>query len=114
MVKSNMKRDLRIPTLSMKQAVILELLLAGPSSGMYGLELVRKSAGGLKRGTVYVTLTRMEDKGYVESRQDESEADTGILPRRLYRPTGYGQRVYEAWQLARHAAEWLFAGGLSG
>ncbi len=105
-LKSNARRDERIPTLSAKEAIILEMLVGSSGSQMYGLELVRKSAGRLKRGTVYVTLNRMEDKSYVESQQDKAEADSGTLPRRLYRATGYGQRVYEAWQLAKDARRW--------
>jgi DNA-binding PadR family transcriptional regulator len=31
---------------------------------LYGLQLVAASRGRLKRGTVYVTLRRMEEKGY--------------------------------------------------
>jgi DNA-binding PadR family transcriptional regulator len=34
---------------------------------MYGLEMVRASSGKLKRGSIYVTLTRMEDKTRVTS-----------------------------------------------
>jgi hypothetical protein len=37
----------------------------------FGLELVERSGGALKRGTVYVTLARMQDKGYVTSRTEE-------------------------------------------
>jgi len=36
--------------------------------GMYGLQLVHESNGQVKRGTVYVTLFRMEEKGLVLSR----------------------------------------------
>jgi DNA-binding PadR family transcriptional regulator len=91
----------RIPTLSRKEALVLELLLAAPSSEKYGLELVSESNDRLSRGTVYVTLSRMEDKGYVESHLDQPEHPTSGMPRRLYRPTGYGQKVYEVWQMAR-------------
>src|SRR5437660_5489307 len=101
--KPKTQRDEKVPTLPLKESVVLELLLEKCSNGMYGLELVTKSKGKLKRGTVYVTLSRMEDKGYVESWQEESEADKERLPRRLYRPTGFGQKVYEAWQLAKEA-----------
>ncbi len=41
---------------------------------MYGLALVEQSAGPLKRGTVYLTLGRMEDKKYVESRTEAPPA----------------------------------------
>jgi DNA-binding PadR family transcriptional regulator len=54
----------RPPTLSGKERIILDLLLDGPK---FGLQLVEQSGGRLKYGTVYVTLSRMEDKGYVES-----------------------------------------------
>lgn len=93
----------KILTLSGKEALVLELLLRNPAAEMYGLELVRGSGSRLKRGTVYVTLSRMEDKGYLKSRQEEPQPDASGIPRRLYRATGYGQKVYEAWQLAREA-----------
>lgn len=100
-MKPRHKSEDRIPTLSSKEALVFELLLNTPSSEKYGLELVSESANRLRRGTVYVTLSRMEDKGYVESRQEEPDRPTSGLPRRLYRATGYGQKVYEVWQLAR-------------
>ena len=69
---------------------------------MYGLELVGASRGRLKRGTVYVTLGRMEDKGLVASRVEEAPAHAGGLPRRLYTPTVLGRRIVRAHaQLAR-------------
>jgi len=96
-------KEERIPSLSGKEALVLDLLLNKPSTGMYGLELVHVSGNRLKRGTVYVTLSRMEEKGYVESWQEEQRQDAAGLPRRLYRVTGYGQRVYQACQQAREA-----------
>jgi PadR family transcriptional regulator PadR len=67
------------------------------------LELVERSDGRLKRGTVYVTLGRMVEKGYIESRTEAQEPGAIGLPRRLYRPTAYGRRVFDAWALAAHA-----------
>ena len=90
----------RIPTLSAKEHAILELL--GKSRQMYGLELVTESAGALKRGTVYVTLGRMETKGFVRSEQEAMPPGAIGLPRRLYYPTPLGERVLDAWsQMAR-------------
>jgi DNA-binding PadR family transcriptional regulator len=86
-----------LPTLSRKEALVLELLLAKPTSEMYGLELVADSNSALKRGTVYVTLSRMEDKGYIESHLEIPGRPTSGLPRRLYRVTGYGLKVYKLW-----------------
>jgi DNA-binding PadR family transcriptional regulator len=102
-LKSVKQQEEKIPSLSGKEALVLDLLLNRPSSGMYGLELVSVSGSRLKRGTVYVTLSRMEEKGYVESWQEEQRPDAAGLPRRLYRVTGYGQRVHQAYQQAREA-----------
>ncbi len=73
------------PTLPSKERTILRLLI--DKGELYGLQLVQESEGTLKRGTVYVTLARMEDKGYVESYQEEQVAGAIGLPRRLYRTT---------------------------
>ncbi|HLL47389.1 MAG TPA: helix-turn-helix transcriptional regulator [Longimicrobiaceae bacterium] len=95
-----------IPNLSSKEAEILQLLVA--HGEMYGLELVKNSES-LKRGTVYVTLSRMGDKGFVESRQVEP-ADGSGPPKRIYRATGLGARVLRANTAARAAMEtaWAF------
>ena len=86
-----------IPRLSATERLILELLM---DEEMFGLQLVQQSRGALKRGTVYVTLGRMQDKGYVESWTEERPAGAIGLPRRLYRPTAFGLRVLEAWDAA--------------
>jgi DNA-binding PadR family transcriptional regulator len=82
--------ELRLP--SGKELVILDLL-AGKRE-MYGLEMV-KASKRLARGTVYVLLNRMEDKGYVTSRQVKDEAASG-MPKRVYSITGLGQRALAA------------------
>ena len=87
--------DNGLVTLPRKERFILELLAsAGP---MYGLQLVEQSAGALKRGTVYVTLGRMEAKGLVESQQEPVPPGAIGLPRRIYRPTALGERMLRAW-----------------
>ncbi len=84
------------PTLPGKERLILELLIStGP---LYGLELVARSEGALKRGTVYVTLGRMEAKGFVISEQEALPAGAIGLPRRRYRQTGLGERALRAWE----------------
>ena len=89
-----------IPRLPPKEALILELLVN--ESELYGLELVGASKGQLKRGTVYVTLGRMEEKGFVSSRLEDAPADEGGMPRRMYKPTPFGKRVLAAYaQVAR-------------
>ena len=87
------------PRISEKELLILELLIS--KSEMYGLQLVEVSEGRLKRGTVYVTLGRMEDKGFVESRREAPQPGTPGLPRPHYRATGLGQRALAATQAFR-------------
>lgn len=85
----------RVLTVSPKELLVLELLLRGQE--MYGLQLVAQSRGRLKRGTVYVTLGRMEDKGYISSKLDAPPAGAGGLPRRIYSATALGRRMHAAW-----------------
>ena len=88
----------RMLTLSAKESLILELLVERDE--LYGLQLVAASKRKLKRGTVYVTLGRMEEKGYITSRLENAPADMGGMPRRLYKATPLGRRVLAAWSAA--------------
>jgi DNA-binding PadR family transcriptional regulator len=88
----------RLLTLSPKESLILELLVEGGE--LYGLQLVAGSKRRLKRGTVYVTLGRMEEKGYIASRLEDAPPAMGGMPRRLYQPTALGRRVLAAWTSA--------------
>lgn len=89
MVKTN------LGPLPRKEQHILELLVSeGP---MYGLQLVERSEGALKRGTIYVTVARMEAKGLVQSEQEPLPPGAIGLPRRIYRPTALGERMLRAW-----------------
>lgn len=85
-----------IPRLSHVEAEILRLLMT--SGEMYGLELVDASKE-IKRGTVYVTLGRMVEKGLVTSKAVKIDNARG-LPRRIYSPTGGGAKAYRAWSAA--------------
>lgn len=80
-------------TISHKQQRILEILDAAKTE-LYGLEIVKRSHGKLGRGTVYVHLERLEDLGYVSSREENKEPHWYVgLKRRLYRITEDGRRV---------------------
>lgn len=87
----------RLPVPSQKEALIMQLLLR--NGELFGLQMVEQSGSGLKRGTVYVTLDRMEEKGYLTSRQEEKLPGAIGLPRRLYKLTGLGQQVLQAWEM---------------
>lgn len=85
----------RVLTVSRKELLVLELLVRNRE--LYGLQLVAASRGRLKRGTVYVTLGRMEDKGFITSRLDDPPDGAGGLPRRIYTPTALGRRMLSTW-----------------
>lgn len=87
-----------LPKFSTAERLIVELL--AHQGDLFGLQMVEESGGRLKRGTVYVTLGRMQEKGYLESRQEALPEGAIGLPRRLYRPTGLALRVLAAWQAA--------------
>jgi len=94
-------KELRLPT---KERLILDLLVStGP---LYGLRLVELSEGRLKRGTVYVTLARMEAKGYLESEQEPPVPGAIGLPRRIYRSTTLGERMLRAWTTMARELAW--------
>jgi DNA-binding PadR family transcriptional regulator len=84
----------RVLTLSPKELLVLELLR---DQKLYGLQLVAASNRRLKRGTVYVTLGRMEEKGYITSTLEAAPAGAGGLPRRIYKATALGRRMLAAW-----------------
>jgi DNA-binding PadR family transcriptional regulator len=77
------------------EAIILDLLAARAPT--YGLDLVMMSSGRLKRGSVYVTLGRMEGKGLVTSRLEHRPGEGP--PRRLFEPTALGLRSLVAARL---------------
>ena len=92
--------DPRLPSMSRTESLVMELLRG---CERYGLELVSASSGALKRGSVYVILARMEEKGFVDSRQEVRARGASGLPRRLYRATPYGVKVHEAFAMLRDA-----------
>jgi len=85
----------RLLTLSVVDVLLIEKLTE--HGELYGLQLVVASRRKLKRGTVYVTLGRMEQKGYITSRLEDAPANVGGMPRRLYQVTSLGRRVLAVW-----------------
>ena len=83
--------------LTAKEREILKVLI-GHGAEMYGLEMVARSEGRLSRGSVYVLLDRLEERGLVSSRVEERMPGASGIARRLYRPTGYGRRVFNLWE----------------
>jgi DNA-binding PadR family transcriptional regulator len=98
--KEEKKVDISLPSLSRKEHLVLEMLIQSGHE-LYGLEMVEVSNGTLKRGTIYVTLQRMQEKGLVDSKPEPRTAPEIGIPRRLYSVSGYGQRVYRAYRAAQ-------------
>jgi len=93
--------DERLPRVSPTEQIILALL--SREKELFGLQIVDQSRGTVKRGTVYVTLGRMHDKGFVDSRTEPRAPGAIGLPRRLYRLTPYGVAVLKTWTRATRA-----------
>ncbi|MEL7487300.1 MAG: helix-turn-helix transcriptional regulator [Pseudomonadota bacterium] len=93
------------PKLTRIEFKILEILINnGPS---YGLDIVKKSGGVIKRGTVYVMLERMEQNRALVASEDGEKGKVTI--RRKFRPTGKGERAYRAACIASYTYEALGA-----
>lgn len=77
---------------------VLSAMLDDPYQEWYGLELA--NASGLKTGTIYPALARLEQSGWVSSYWEEVDPSVVGRPRRrLYRLTGEGA------DLARRAVD---------
>jgi len=67
-------------------------MLDQPIGAWYGLEL--GAAAGLKSGTIYPLLARLEKAGWLESEwEDVDPSVVGRPRRRLYRLTGHGLKM---------------------
>lgn len=98
----------QMPRLTNTEILIMGILLDKAGTEIYGWELMEASDNKLKRGTIYVILNRMEDKGFVSSQKETKREGARGLPRRMYKLTGQGQKAYAAWEMANEH----FAGGM--
>ena len=80
----------RTPNSSPQTRTLIEALLTRPDAWHYGYELSKQA--GLKPGTLYPTLMRLEAQGWLETCWAEPEAG-GRPPRHLYRLTPAGARA---------------------
>ena len=83
--------------ISKTEFFILQLLLR-EGSDLYGLEMIRKSNNKLKRGTIYTTLTRMEDKGIIKSKKEKYIQPGLTAKRRMYTISGTGVTASQYFQ----------------
>jgi DNA-binding PadR family transcriptional regulator len=75
-------------------------MLQSERDGLYGLEIVKASNGKLKRGSIYVVLSRLQDKGFVSAKVRRDAGHAG-LPRPRYKLTPVGERVVKHADLMR-------------
>ena len=74
---------------------LIGAMLRQPNASWYGLEL--SDATGLKSGTIYPALARLERVGWLESTWEEVDPrEEGRPRRRLYRLTGHGAAAARA------------------
>jgi PadR family transcriptional regulator PadR len=85
---------------SLEQIVLLALVRL--ESNAYGMTVRREIADRTGRnvsiGAVYVTLSRLEAKGYVSSSVGEPTAERGGRAKRLFRIEADGERALRASQ----------------
>lgn len=96
-----------LPKLSSVERLVLQMLI-NSGGELYGLEMVEQSGGKLKKGTVYVTLERMQQKGYIESRVKSDKSSKNNSKRRMYKATGLGQRLFAAYELVSNALDGVY------
>ncbi|HZN02043.1 MAG TPA: helix-turn-helix transcriptional regulator [Candidatus Polarisedimenticolia bacterium] len=93
-----------------EQLVLLAVLRLGDAA--YAVPIRREIAARTRRaparGAVYITLDRLEGKGYLESRLGDPAAERGGRPRRYYRVKPAGVRALEqSWTALRRMWEGL-------
>ena len=74
------------------ETVVMRLLQDAPL-GAYGLEIIERSNGAVKRGSVYVLLGRLQEKGFVRVLPKRPEPGYPGPPRPKYQLTAEGVQV---------------------
>lgn len=71
-------------------------------------EITERTRRSPARGALYITLDRLEKKGYLESRLSDPTTERGNRARRYYRVTAVGVRALEqSWAALRRMWEGL-------
>jgi PadR family transcriptional regulator, regulatory protein PadR len=74
---------------SLQTLQLLQVFMEDPSQPRYGLELAKRT--GLKSGTVYPALGRLEQEGWLTSAVEDVDPKAAGRPaRRIYTLTGAG------------------------
>ncbi|MBV9550353.1 MAG: PadR family transcriptional regulator [Alphaproteobacteria bacterium] len=73
--------------------LLLTVLRENPSAWQHGYELSK--ATGLKSGTLYPLLIRLQEQGFLEARWEEAERP-GKPPRHAYKITTSGKQLAQS------------------
>jgi len=94
-----------MPLGDLEQLVLLAILqLDDDAYGVTIARLLREKAGrDLAMATVYTTLERLENKGYLDSTLGEPSAERGGKRKRYFRVNAAGQRAVRGSLTALHA-----------
>lgn len=93
-----------------EQMVLLAVLRLGDAAYAVPIrrEIATRTRRSPARGAVYITLDRLEEKGYLESWLGDPAAERGGRPRRFYRVKPAGVRALEqSWTALRRMWEGL-------
>lgn len=78
------------PRITLQTLKVLAVLLERPTEEVYGMELLEKT--GLRSGTLYPVLARLERLGWLGSEWEEIDPEkVGRPRRRFYRLTAEGE-----------------------
>ncbi len=94
--------SMKTPRISPETLRVLDRFVERPSEWRYGYELSRET--GLKSGTLYPILIRLESYGLLEARWVATEE--GVPPRHTYRLTPAGLKFARA-ELAKERPGWV-------
>jgi PadR family transcriptional regulator PadR len=102
--------------MTVQTMAVLKVLLTKPREPRYGLDIAKET--GLKSGTLYPALARLEHAGWIEGSWEQVDAsEKGRPRRRYYRLTAEGavsaRRVLEE-ATRRFSLDWTPTPGLPG
>jgi len=82
---------------NVRELQIMSILLNGERFGrQINLEYEKLTKKRMPIGSLYTTLDRMRDKGYIKSREGEPNPEYGGVPRRYFSLTGKGRNTFDA------------------
>lgn len=88
--------------MSPKEQLVLRILMDNPK-GLYGSQFVQLSEGKLSRGTIYVLLDRLVEKGYVREEEQPPTSEYQIARTRHFLAAA-GQKAYKSF-MADHGLQ---------